>query len=62
MCPQTTEFIIEMELYNYTYRLVSLMVMQSLSEQGETEEAKMQKIEDGDGCNFPGETKQPNAT
>ena len=38
------------------------MVMQSLSEQGETKEAKMQKVEDGDGRTFPGETTQPNAT
>ena len=36
--------------------------MQSLREQGETNEAEIQRAEDNGGCSLPGQTTQPNAT
>ena len=39
-----------------------LIAIQSLREQGQTKEAKMQKAEDSGGGVIPGETTQPNAT
>lgn len=39
-----------------------LIATQSLKEQEETKEAKIQKAADSGGCVLPGETTQPNAT